>query len=82
MVTVNAVPTGVIYGDVDGDGQITTADINASVDLIIGRVTMPPPGSRTFLAADVNGDNSIGLADVNLMFDWLMGLITKFPVEL
>ncbi|MCZ6788601.1 MAG: chitobiase/beta-hexosaminidase C-terminal domain-containing protein, partial [Chloroflexi bacterium] len=80
-VTVNAVAAGVLYGDVDGDAQVTFADINESIDLIIGRNPMPPLSSRTFMAADVNGDNGIGLADVNLMMDWLLGLITKFPAE-
>ena len=49
----------VVAGDVNLDGEITIADVNALIDMILtGNVI----GSRS---ADVNGDGEVNIADVN-----------------
>jgi surface protein len=53
-------------GDVDGNGQVTIADVTALIDLLLGGVTSGNP------AADVNGDGSISIADVTALIDMLL----------
>ena len=73
--------SGATYGDANGDGSVTMADLNTLVDWILGRVSQPAAGSVTFLNADVNGNSSISMADLNLLVDFILGRINKFPVE-
>ena len=50
-------PTAVLPGDVNGDGEVSIADVNAVIDIILmGRIE--PNG-------DVNGDGEVSIADVN-----------------
>ena len=56
--------TGLI-GDVNGDHEVTVADINAVIDIILGR-------SDYTTAADVNGDGEITIADVNAIIDIIL----------
>ena len=55
-------------GDVTGDGYLTSADVTALVDYILGRGTLPNEA-----AAYVNDDDKIDIADVAA----LIGLIGK-----
>ena len=51
-------------GDVNGDGEINIADVNAVIDHIL---------SNTFSkAADVNGDGEVNIADVNALLDIIL----------
>ena len=50
-----------IKGDVNGDGEVNIADINAVVGIILGR----PADDGTRARADVNGDGEINVADIN-----------------
>jgi hypothetical protein len=61
-------PTAVdpIVGDVNGDGEVNIADVNAIIDVILGGEKLP--------AADVNGDGEINVADVNAELDIIFGL--------
>ena len=53
-----------IKGDVNGDGEVNIADINAVIDLILtGRVN--PSG-------DVNGDGEVNIADINSIIDIIL----------
>ena len=54
-----------IKGDVNGDGEVNIADVNAVIDVILGS------GSNTF--ADVNKDGEINIADVNVIIDIILG---------
>jgi len=50
-------PAAALPGDVNGDGEVNVADVNAVIDMILsGRIE--PIG-------DVNGDGEVGIADVN-----------------
>ncbi len=48
-------------GDVNGDGEVTIADVNALLQIILGA----DADEATMIRADVNEDGEIGLADVN-----------------
>ena len=54
-----------IKGDVNGDGEVNIADINAVIDIIL-------TGSGNALAADVNTDGEVNIADVNTIIDLIL----------
>ena len=54
-----------IKGDVNNDGEVNIADVNAVINVILGR------GSNT--SADVNGDGEINIADVNAIISIILG---------
>ena len=55
-----------IYGDVNGDGEVNIADVNAIIDMILGGINDN--------AGDVNGDGEVNIADVNAVIDIILGL--------
>lgn len=55
-----------ITGDVNDDGEVTIADVNAVIDVILGGV-----GSHR---ADVNNDGEVTIADVNSVIDIILGV--------
>ena len=55
--TLTATPDGVA-GDVNGDGEVNIADVNAVINIILSGVNDNP-------LADVNGDGEVNIADVN-----------------
>ena len=62
-VTVNPAQ---ISGDVNNDGEINIADINAVIDVILGG------HSDHISACDVNGDGEINIADINTIIDIIL----------
>ena len=74
---LTAKPT-VVYGDVNGDGEVDTADavlvLQRTADLI-------GDGDLNMAAADVNGDNTVDTADAVLILQKSAELIEHFPVE-
>lgn len=46
-----------IPGDVNGDGEVNIADINAVIDIILN--------GELQLSGDVNGDGEVNIVDVN-----------------
>ena len=61
--------TSVLKGDVNLDGEVTVADINAIVDIILGAEADAGLLSR----ADVNGDREISVADLNEVVNVILG---------
>lgn len=61
-VTEKAVETG----DVNGDNNVSIADVTALIDLLLGG------GSVTNPACDVNGDGNVTIADVTALIDMLL----------
>ena len=55
-----------LVGDVNLDGEINIADINAVIDMILS--------GNTAITADVNGDGEINIADVNALIDLILML--------
>lgn len=58
----DAVP---VPGDVNEDGEVNIADVNALIDMILG-------GNVTALG-DVNNDSEVNIADVNALIDLILG---------
>lgn len=61
-VNPNEVPG--IFGDVNVDGEVNIADINAIIDMILSEASS--------LAGDVNGDGEINIADINTVIDIIL----------
>ena len=53
-----------LNGDVNGDGEINIADVNAVIDKILSQSVDP--------AADVNNDGEVNIADVNAVINLIM----------
>ena len=51
--------------DVNGDGEVSIADINAIINVILGLDETP----EMILKADVNGDGAVNIPDVNKVID-------------
>lgn len=56
-----------IVGDVNGDGEVNIADVNAVIDLILSGVND--------LKGDVNGDEEVNIADVNSIIDIILNQV-------
>ena len=61
MVGVNI---GCPYGDVNGDGEVNIADVNAVIDGILG--------GEPQIVQDVSGDGEVNIADVNTLIDLIL----------
>jgi len=57
-----------ITGDVNGDGEVTIADVNVIIDIILGTEA----DEETLARADVNGDGEVTIADVNAVVDIIL----------
>ena len=58
-----------LVGDVNGDGEINVADLNALVNILLGEAADYDTTHR----ADVNYDSEINIADVNVLTDYILG---------
>ena len=54
----------VVPGDANGDGEVTIADVNAIIDMILTGIQD--------MAGDVNRDGEVGIADVNAVIDIIL----------
>jgi hypothetical protein len=65
----------ILPGDVNGDGEITIADANGVIDIVVmgGNPSHPrvPSGSGKD-PADLNGDGEVNIADVNAIIDLIV----------
>ena len=59
----------VLPGDVDGDGEITIADANNVIDIV---VMGGNAGHNRVPASDRNGDGEVTIADVNAIIDMIL----------
>ena len=53
-----------IHGDVNGDGEVNIADINAVIAIILSNATT--------VAGDVNGDGEVNIADINAVIEVIL----------
>lgn len=60
--------SGRLSGDVNQDGEVTVADVNAVIDAILGGTD----DEALLKRADVNGDGELGLADINSVIDLIL----------
>ena len=75
---VEKAPETIVYGDVNGDGAVDTAD---AVLVLQRAAKLIGDGDLNVKAADVNGDGTIDTADAVLILQKAAKLIEKFPVE-
>ena len=67
-----------IPGDVNGDGEVTVADANGTIHIIInggssgGHSRVPGDGDSGTLIGDVNGDGEVNIADINAIIDYIL----------
>ncbi|MBQ0069069.1 MAG: dockerin type I repeat-containing protein, partial [Bacteroidales bacterium] len=59
-------PSG-LKGDVNGDGVVDIADVNAAIDMILGLQTATA-------VADVNDDGTVDVADMNAIINIILGI--------
>ena len=64
-VVVVALNASASRGDVNSDGEVNIADVNAVIDYILS--------GNNDLAGDVNGDGEVNIADVNAVIDIILG---------
>ena len=57
-----------VTGDVNGDGEVNIADVNALIDIILNG----QDDSATTAMADVNGDSEVNVADINALIDIIL----------
>ncbi|MBR5727186.1 MAG: leucine-rich repeat protein [Muribaculaceae bacterium] len=55
-----------MLGDVNGDGRVDIADVNAVINMMLGKATQTAAG-------DVTGDGSVDIADVNAVINLMLG---------
>ena len=53
-------------GDMDGDGQVDIADVNAIINMMLGKVLVNP-------AADLTNDSQVDISDVNYVINIMLG---------
>jgi hypothetical protein len=56
----------VLRGDVNGDGEVNIADVNALINIILSGTGTANPSS------DVNGDGETNIADVNALIELIL----------
>ncbi len=64
---VNIVDDIVVKGDVNGDGRVDINDVNAVVNLILGRSTLYRD------RADITGDGKVSVSDLNAVVNVMLG---------
>jgi hypothetical protein len=67
-----------LYGDVNGDGEISAYDAALTAQVAVDLITLTPEQTK---AADVNSDREVTAYDAALIAQRAVGLIDKFPVE-
>ena len=53
-------------GDLTGDGSVDIADVNAVINMMLGKTAQT-------VAGDVTGDNNVDIADVNAVINIMLG---------
>ncbi len=71
-----AIYTVILYGDVNADGRITSADADVVTDHVNGVTTLTDP--MLLKAADVNFDGAINAADITIISE---GTVTQVPTN-
>ncbi|WP_024831267.1 carbohydrate-binding protein [Ruminiclostridium josui] len=77
----NAQANKVVYGDLDGSGDINAIDFSLMKQYILGTITKFPSADG-LAAADLDGNGAIDALDYVLLKEYLLGKRTQFPVEI
>lgn len=70
-------PTNLKVGDVNGDSEVTIADVTALIDILLGGFANYDTRQR----ADVNFDHEMTIADVTSLINYLLGGSLDEPVK-
>ena len=57
-----------VQGDLTGDGEVDIADVNAVINMMLGKAPQTAAG-------DVTGDNNVDIADVNAVINIMLGKV-------
>lgn len=68
----------VTYGDLNGDGNVTTGDAILALRAGVGLLTLSPDQQT---AGDVNGDGKVNVQDAILILRFAVRLIDTFPIQ-
>lgn|GEM_PF-1579258 len=71
-------PAMIVYGDVDGDGKITSGDARLALRASVGLETLSQAAHE---AADVDNSGSIDAGDARSILRFSVGLDNKFPAQ-
>ncbi len=63
-IAVEDLTPAVAIGDVNGDGEVNIADVNALINIILN--------GKSTAVADVNADGEVNIADVNALIDIIL----------
>lgn len=69
------IQSNIIPGDVNGDGVVDIADLNAVINYMLGKVI----GTFIFEAGDLNHNGVIDIADVNAVINLILGHSMNAP---
>ena len=69
LMMASAFAASAARGDVNGDGEVNIADVNAVIDVILN--------GENDQAGDVNGDGEVNIADVNFIINIILGITTE-----
>ena len=58
--------TAQVQGDINGDDTVDIADVNAVINMMLGKAAQTAAG-------DINGDGSVDIADVNAVINLMLG---------
>ena len=61
----------IVRGDINGDGEVTTTDLQQVIDSIIGKITIE---EQYIKAIDLDNDGQITITDVSLLRKQILGL--------
>ena len=74
-----AMPEAVLYGDLNGDGEIDITDAGLLIQYCNG---MRELTEEQLAAVDLDGDGEISMDDAALLIRYCNGLIDSFPVSI
>lgn len=74
-----AMPEVVLYGDLNGDGELNMFDAALLIRYYNGLQELT---ERQMIISDVNGDGEVDMHDVILLIQYCNGLINSFPVSI
>lgn len=79
LMALLAMPEVVLYGDLNGDGEIDITDAGLLIQYCNGLRELT---DEQLAAVDLNDDGEVSLADAALLVQYCNGLINSFPVSI
>jgi peptidase C25-like protein/dockerin type I repeat protein len=85
-VNMNVGGQNILYGDIDGNGEVESFDASISLQYFVGMDPLPeidplPWEVIRIIRGDVDGNGSVESFDASLILQYFVGIIDEFPVE-